>query len=64
MLRILQFHGNDLTFCMDIRNCLFGKKKREDDLLVHDDTDSIVEQTFAKDDGVEFGVNFVLLENG
>ena len=49
---------------MDIRNCLFGKKKREDDLLVHDDTDSIVEQTFAKDDGVEFGVNFVLLENG
>lgn len=32
-------------------------------LLVHDDTDSIVQQTFSKDDGVEFGIHFVLVED-
>lgn len=33
-------------------------------LLVHNDTDSIVEQTLAKDDGVELRINLVLVENG
>jgi hypothetical protein len=32
--------------------------------LVHDDTDSIVQQTLPKDNGVQFWVDFVLIENG
>ena len=33
-------------------------------LLVHDDTDSIIKQTLSKNDGVQFGVDFVLIKNG
>lgn len=33
-------------------------------LLVHDDTDCIVQQTLTKDDGVELGVHLVLIEDG
>lgn len=32
--------------------------------LVHNDTDCIVEKTFTKDDGVQLGVNLVLIEDG
>ena len=32
------------------------------DVLIHNDTDSIVEQTFTKDDSVKLGVNLVLIE--
>jgi hypothetical protein len=32
--------------------------------LVHDDTDSIVQQTLPKDNSVQFWVDFVLVENG
>lgn len=32
-------------------------------VLVHDDTDRIVEQTFAKDDRIKLRVDLVLLEN-
>ena len=33
-------------------------------LLVHNDTDSIVEQALAEDDCVELGVDLVLVEDG
>jgi hypothetical protein len=32
--------------------------------LVHDDTNGIVEQTLAKDNGVQFGIDLVLIEDG
>lgn len=31
--------------------------------LVHDDTDSIVQQTLAKDDGVQFWIDLILVED-
>lgn len=33
-------------------------------LLVHDDTDSIIEQTLSKNDCVQLGVDLVLIEDG
>lgn len=33
-------------------------------LLVHNDTHGIVQQTFTKNDGIQFGVYFVLVEYG
>lgn len=33
-------------------------------VLIHDNTDGVVEKTFAEDDRVEFGVDLVLLKNG
>ena len=33
-------------------------------LLVHNDAHGIVQQTFAKNDGIEFGVYFILVEYG
>lgn len=32
--------------------------------LIHDDTDSIVQQTFAKNDGVKLWIDLVLIEDG
>lgn len=32
--------------------------------LVHNDTHSIVDQALAKYDGVELGINLILVENG
>ena len=36
---------------------------RRGDLLVHDDTDRIVQQAFTKDDVVELWVDLVLVED-
>lgn len=33
-------------------------------LLVHDDTDRIVQQTLTKDDSIKFRVNLVLIKDG
>lgn len=32
--------------------------------LIHNDTDSIVQQTLTKDDGVQLGIDLVLIEDG
>lgn len=36
--------------------------RRDSYSLVHDNTDSIIEQRLAEDDGVELGVDLVLIE--
>lgn len=40
------------------------KEMGQNHSLVHNDTNSIVEQTLAKNDGVEFRVDLVLVEYG
>jgi len=38
-------------------------REAEGYILIHDNTDSVIQQTFAENYGVELGVNFVLVEN-
>ena len=38
--------------------------KRGSYSLVHDDTDRVVQQTLAQDNGVQLWVHLVLIENG
>lgn len=33
-------------------------------LLIHDDTDSIVQQALAEDDSIQLGVDLILIEYG
>lgn len=54
---------SDLVFCCCIREPIPGYRKHKGYLLVHDNTDSIVKQALTKYNGIELGVDLVLVED-